>query len=77
MITLDDFTLLPLGSPNTLEGTVARCPVCGRNGVVKRTDCEAPCCIHAESSELLGDGMRTEPTDRCLLPPLGADTRLS
>ncbi len=68
MITIEDFTRMPEGAVALLEGTVARCPVCGRNGVLKRTECEAPCCIHAEASEVLCDGMRTEPTDRCLLP---------
>jgi len=68
MITIEDFTLLAEGSVALLEGRVERCPVCGRNGVVKRTVCEAPRCIHAESSEVLGDGMLTEPTDCCLLP---------
>ena len=38
MITLDDFTLLSIGSRNNFEGTVARCPVCGRNGVVLHPD---------------------------------------
>jgi hypothetical protein len=68
MITIDDFTLLPEGSIALLEGKVARCPVCGRNGVVKRPESEAPYCIHAEESELLCDGMRTDPTDCCWLP---------
>lgn len=68
MITIDDFTLMPEGAVALLEGKVVRCPVCGRNGVVKRTECEAPHCIHSEESEVLCDGMRTEPTDCCPLP---------
>ena len=68
MIMYEDFTILAIGFIATLEGEVSRCPVCGRNGVVKRTETEHPYCIHAESSEVLGDGMRTDPTDRCRLP---------
>jgi len=68
MITLDDFTLLPVGSRDTLEGTVARCPVCGRNGVVVHPEDAPPYCIHAEESEVLCDGMRIDPTDCCRLP---------
>ncbi len=68
MVTLEDFTILAIGSVGTLAGVVTRCPVCGRNGVIKRNATEAPHCIHAESSELCGDGMRTDPTDSCRLP---------
>ena len=68
MITREDFTLLPIGSRNTLEGAVARCPRCGRNGVLVHP-IEAPSyCIHVEELEVLGDGMRTDPTDFCRLP---------
>jgi len=65
MITLDDFTLLPEGSRDNFEGTVTRCPVCGRNGVVVHPDDAPPYCVHAEESEILCDGMRTDPTDCC------------
>jgi hypothetical protein len=65
MITIEDFTLLPLGSRNNFEGTVARCPVCGRNGIVRHPESAAAYCLHAEGSEVLCDGMLVEPTDRC------------
>lgn len=68
MITIEDFTIMAIGFVEPLEGEISRCPVCGRNGIVKRTETEEPRCIHAESSEVLGDGMRTEPTDCCRLP---------
>jgi C4-type Zn-finger protein len=67
-MTTEDFTTLPEGFVVVLEGTVARCPRCGRNGVVKRPDEGTPYCIHVEESTLLCDGMRTEPTDLCDLP---------
>ncbi len=68
MITREDFTLLPIGSHNTLEGTVARCPLCGRHGVIVHPEDAPSYCIHAEDLEVLGDGMRTDPTDCCRLP---------
>jgi hypothetical protein len=68
MITIEDFTKLPEGSVVLLEGTVVRCPRCGRNGVLKNPRDGTPCCIHAEESTLLCDGMLTQPTDSCELP---------
>jgi hypothetical protein len=68
MMSIEDFTQLPEGSVVFLEGTVSRCPRCGRNGILKALDDTAPCCIHAEESTLLCDGMLTEPTDCCELP---------
>ncbi|HEY3202105.1 MAG TPA: hypothetical protein VGL03_00450 [Thermoanaerobaculia bacterium] len=65
MTTTDDFTHLPEGSVVALEGTVARCSRCGRNGVVKRPELGAAYCIHAEQTTVLCDGMLTEPTDCC------------
>jgi hypothetical protein len=65
MITIEDFTLLPEGSNAPFDGPVARCPICGRNGIVKRPENAAPYCIHAEESEVLCDGMLVEPTERC------------
>ncbi len=68
MITIEDFTLLPVGFVVALEGRVVRCPRCGRNGVLKCPEEAAPFCIHAEETSVLGDGMRTDPTDCCELP---------
>ena len=65
MITIEDFTKLPEGSVVLLEGTVVRCPRCGRNGVFKSPRDATPFCIHAEESTILCDGMLTEPTDCC------------
>ena len=68
MITIEDFTLLPEGFADAAEGPVSRCPRCGRNGVVKHPEGAVSYCIHAEISELLCDGMLTEPTDCCEIP---------
>ena len=67
MMSIEDFTTLPEGSVVLLEGTIVRCPRCGRNGVLKDPDDGSLCCIHAEESTLLCDGMLTEPTDCCKL----------
>ena len=49
MMSVEDFTRLPEGSIVLLEGTVFRCPRCGRNGVLKNLEDGMPCsCIHVE-----------------------------
>lgn len=68
MMTIEDFTRLPEGAVAPLEGIVVRCPKCGRNGVLKCPEDGRACCIHAEQSLLLCDGMLTQPTDSCELP---------
>lgn len=68
MITIDDFTRMPEGMVATLQGRVVRCPSCGRNGVLEQPERDAPRCVHVEETELLCDGMRTDPTDCCRLP---------
>jgi hypothetical protein len=68
MMSIEDFTQLPEGSVVLLEGTVSRCPRCGRTGILKDAVDTRPCCIHAEESTLLCDGMLTEPIDCCELP---------
>ena len=45
MMSIDDFTRLPEGSVVTLEGTIVRCPQCGRNGILKDPEDGRPCCI--------------------------------
>jgi hypothetical protein len=65
VIALEDFTALSRGS-KVLEGRVGLCPKCGRNGV-EHSEPEALFFIHAQKTELLGDGMLTEPRDCCRL----------
>jgi len=67
MITIDDFTRMPEGTIATPGGRVVRCPACGRNGVLEHPGNDAPRCVHVEESEILCDGMRTDPTDCCEL----------
>ena len=68
MISVEDFTQLPEGFVVLLEGTVERCPRCGRNGIRKDAEDRMPCCVHVEESNLLCDGMRIDPIDCCELP---------
>jgi len=68
MVTIEDFTQLREGTVVLLEGIISRCPRCGRNGVLKFPEDGKACCIHAEESTILCDGMLTQPTDTCELP---------
>ncbi len=66
MVALEDFTGLSTGSDVPCEGFVSECPKCGRNGVVQ-DEPDGPLCIHVQESEMLSDGMLTEPLDCCRL----------
>jgi hypothetical protein len=67
MRTTEDFTALAEGVLVPLEGTVVRCPRCGRNGIYHRPSIGLPYCVHIEQTVVLGDGMRIDPTDCCEL----------
>jgi hypothetical protein len=66
MITVHDFTVLPEGRYVPLGGSVIHCPSCNRNGVFEKEPGGARC-VHAETVDVHGDGMRVEPTDCCEL----------
>ena len=72
MTSVEDFTGLSLGAEVALEGRVSRCSRCGRNGIEQGRG-EGPSCyvIHVQTSRVFGDGMRTEPSDFCVLPDPG------
>ena len=63
MLSVEDFTGLAPGSEAS-EGTVGSCPRCGRSGIEQHPP-DGSLYLHAQTSEVLGDGMRTEPTDWC------------
>lgn len=68
MAVLEDFTRISAGQDIALEGHVERCPRCGRSGIEQHLDGGNPVYVHAQTSEILGDGMRVEPQDCCSLP---------
>jgi hypothetical protein len=68
MMTFEDFTAFPRGCEVLLAGRVEECPVCGRNGIESR-DADRECFVHAQQTDVIGDGMRVEPVDLCLVGP--------
>jgi len=66
MLSVEDFTRLPIGSETPTEGRVDRCPKCGRNGVAVQSN-DGSSFLHVQTSEVIGDGMFTEPRDCCRL----------
>ena len=64
MVTVDDFTAVSAGRELPLEGRVVECPECGRNGV-PHAEPDGTFFVHVQASELLADGMLTEPRDCC------------
>ena len=68
MLVVQDFTRLPEGTTIALEGSVGRCPTCGRNGIPRKRVDGSTSFLHVQTTEMFGDGMRTDPKDRCLFP---------
>ena len=66
MLSVEDFTRLPIGADAPVEGRVERCPKCGRNGVAVLNN-DGAFYLHVQTSEVIGDGMFTEPRDCCRL----------
>jgi hypothetical protein len=64
MVFLEDFTKASAGQDIPLEGHVESCLRCGRPGV-KQHGADGQFVVHAQISEVLGDGMRVEPRDCC------------
>lgn len=73
MLLTQDFTVLPEGLAVPLEGSVERCPRCGRNGIEEGQSAGAPFFVHVQTSEVLGDGMLTQPQDCCMLEETSAN----
>ena len=69
MITLEDFTVLPLDRFVPLEGRVETCPVCGRRGIEEHPECGRPYFLHRQATQVQADGMLTDPFDSCALLP--------
>ena len=67
MVVLEDFTVARAGDDIPAEGPATCCPRCGRAGIAQGSE-EGPIFVHSQLSEILGDGMRVEPQDCCVLP---------
>jgi hypothetical protein len=66
---VEDFTGMQVGRLVPLEGTVGRCPRCGRNGVEERSVMAPPHFVHVQVTEMLPDGLLSEEVDCCPLGP--------
>ena len=65
MLMIEDFTKLAVGVRVPTDGVVTSCPRCGRSGVPRPRLDGSVRYVHIETSELLADGLRTEPSDSC------------
>jgi hypothetical protein len=64
MVMVDDFTSVRAGKDVPGEGHVECCPECGRNGV-RHDEPDGTSYVHVQASEVLSDGLLTEPRDCC------------
>ena len=67
MVVIEDFTKLPVGARVPTDGPVSECPRCGRNGVQRTRLDGSTRWVHVQTTELFGDGLRSEPADCCTL----------
>jgi hypothetical protein len=67
MVVLEDFTRVQAGDEIPAEGQATSCPRCGRPGIAQGSE-DGPIYVHSQLSQILGDGLRTEPQDCCSLP---------
>jgi hypothetical protein len=73
MLVVEDFTKLQEGVRIPTDGRVVRCPRCGRNGVRRQRLDGNFRYVHVQTSQVIGDGLRSEPADSCTLPPEEAE----
>ena len=67
MVVIEDFTKLPVGARVPTDGPVSECPRCGRNGVRRLRLDGTTRWVHVQTTELFGDGLRSEPADCCTM----------
>ena len=67
MVVIEDFTKLRIGARVPTDGPVSQCPRCGRNGVQRTRLDGSTRWVHVQTTELFGDGLRSEPADCCTL----------
>jgi len=68
LVTIQNFVDLAPGAEVPLEGTASVCPGCGRTGIEKRFVNGILHIVHVQTTELLPDGMLTDPLDTCDRP---------
>jgi hypothetical protein len=67
MFNVENFTTLQKGALAS-EGSVMTCPRCARTGIERHDEDGRPFFLHAQSTEVLGDGIVTQALDFCALP---------
>jgi len=67
MIVVEDFTKLADGAPVPSDGRVSICPRCGRNGVRRERLDGSVRYVHVQTSQVIGDGLRSEVADCCTM----------
>ena len=66
-ISQESFVGLPAGTEVPMHGTVVRCSMCERNGVVERIE-GSLVVVHVQDTEVFGDGARVDFQDAHPLP---------
>ncbi len=69
MVVIEDFTKLQPGVRVPIDGQVVCCPRCGRSGVRRQRVDGSVRYVHVQTSELMGDGLRSEAADLCTITP--------
>jgi len=65
IVTVQNFVKLAPGMDVPLEGPVSTCAHCGRSGILHHLDDGTAVVVHVQTTELLSDGMVTDPQDVC------------
>ncbi len=69
MVEVENYTVWTAGAPAGAPERLGVCARCGRPGVERETP-EGRVCVHAESLEMMSDGLLVSPVDFCPVEPL-------
>ena len=75
MFVVEDFTQRAVGVQIPTDGSITVCPRCGRNGARRQRFDGTVRYVHVQTSRILGDGLRTEPSDSCTVRASGRRRR--
>ena len=64
MIEVENYTAWTVGGPVGAPERLEVCARCGRTGIERETP-EGRLCVHAESLEMMSDGLLVSPVDFC------------